>query len=60
MIEDIGGQIDNHQYGSLKGTSTTLCLLEHNCLSTTGFLKWTTQVIILELAFWTLAKLSIE
>ncbi|CAB4019429.1 Hypothetical predicted protein, partial [Paramuricea clavata] len=29
-------------------------------LSTTGFLKWTTQVITLELAFWTLAKLSIE
>ena len=35
MVEDIGGQIDNRQYGSLKGTSTTLCLLDliHNWLS---------------------------
>ena len=35
MVEDIGGQIDNRQYGSLEGTSTTLCLqdLIHNWLS---------------------------
>ena len=34
MIEDIGGQIDNRQFGSLKGTSTTFCLLDliHNWL----------------------------
>ena len=28
MVEDIGGQIDNRQYDSQKGTSTTLCLLD--------------------------------
>ena len=35
MFEDIGGQIDNRQYGCLKGTSTTLCLLDliHHWLS---------------------------
>ena len=32
MIEDIGEQIDSRQFGTLKGTSTTYCLLElvHN------------------------------
>ena len=29
MIEDIGEQIDCHQFGSLKSTSTTYCLLDH-------------------------------
>ena len=35
MVEDIGGQIHNRQHGSLKGTYTTLCLLDliHNWLS---------------------------
>ena len=32
IIEDVGEQIDNRQFGSLKGTSTTYCLLDlvHN------------------------------
>ena len=37
IIEDVGEQIDNRQFGSLKGTSTTYCLLVldlvHNWLS---------------------------
>ena len=35
MIEDIGKQIDSRQFGSLKDTSTTYCLLDlvHNWLS---------------------------
>ena len=35
IIEDVGEQIDNRQFGSLKGTSTTYCLLDlvHNWLS---------------------------
>ena len=35
MIEDISGRIDKRQFGCLKGTSTTLCLLDliHNWLS---------------------------
>ena len=35
IIEDVGKQIDNRQFGSLKGTSTTYCLLDlvHNWLS---------------------------
>ena len=35
MIEDVGEQSDNRQFGSLKGTPTTYCLLDlvHNWLS---------------------------
>ena len=35
MIEDVGEHIDSRQYGSLKGSSTTYCLLDliHNWLS---------------------------
>ena len=35
MIEDVGKHIDSRQFGSLKGTSTTYCLLDliHNWLS---------------------------
>ena len=34
LIEDDGEHIDSHQFGSLKGTSTTYCLLDliHNWL----------------------------
>jgi hypothetical protein len=59
MVEDIGGQIDNGQYGSLEGTSTTPCLLDliHNWLSK---MDNSGKIMILEHAFWILAKLSIE
>ena len=35
MIEDVGKHIDSRQFGSLKGSSTTYCLLDliHNWLS---------------------------
>ena len=35
MIEDVGEHIDSRQFGSLKGSSTTYCLLDliHNWLS---------------------------
>ena len=62
MIEDVGEHIDSHQFGSLKGSSTTYCLLDliHNWLSELDNPDWYLRACFLDLAIDTKALESVD